>query len=313
MKILVVDDSSIERLFLEHHLGKQGHEVLSAENGTKGLAMFAAAAPDLVLLDMMMPGMDGRETVREMRDLSDEWVPIIFLSGLNRTEDIETALDAGGDDYLVKPFQPKILDAKIRSMQRIAAMRHKLVDANVKLTRLAEVDGLTGLPNRHQMDRKLDDELSRCSRASLPISVILLDVDHFKLCNDTHGHLVGDECLKEVANCLLAQLGRPGDLVARYGGEEFCVVLPDTPHAAAMAMAEQMRKAVADLVMQAAQRTVRLTISLGVMCMVPQPRSQVASLLKQADIALYEAKAGGRNRVCGVETAAPGPDANATP
>jgi diguanylate cyclase (GGDEF)-like protein len=278
MKILVVDDSSIERLYLEHHLGKQGHEVLGAESGAKGLAIFAAAAPDLVLLDMMMPGMDGRETVREMRDLSDEWVPIIFLSGLNRTEDIETALDAGGDDYLVKPFQPKILDAKIRSMQRIAAMRHKLVEANIKLTWLAEVDGLTGLPNRHQMDRKLDDELSRCSRASLPISVILLDVDHFKRCNDSHGHLVGDECLKRVGECLLAELRRPGDLVARYGGEEFCVVLPDTPHAAAMAMAEQMRQAVAGLEMQAGPQVIHLTISLGVTSMVPEPRSVPGSL-----------------------------------
>jgi diguanylate cyclase (GGDEF)-like protein len=297
MKILVVDDSSIERLFLKHHLGKQGHEVLSAENGAQGLAMFAAAAPDLVLLDTMMPDLDGRETARQIRALSDEWVPIIFLSGMDKSEDIEAALDAGGDDYLVKPFQPKILDAKIRSMQRIAAMRHKLVEANIKLTHLAEFDGLTGLPNRRQLDQKLQDELSRCSRTGSPLSVILLDIDHFKRCNDTYGHLNGDECLKSLGKILMAEVRRPGDLVARYGGEEFCVVLPETPLAGSLAIAEQLRQAVAALAIATERGSVRLTVSLGVASAIPQPGSVAADLLKQADAALYRAKAEGRNAV----------------
>lgn len=298
MRILVVEDSSIERLFLKQYLENQGHEVLIAESGVEGVPMFLHTMPDLVLLDMVMPHMDGQETVRKIRALGEEWVPIIFISSLDKTEDIEAALDAGGDDYLVKPFKPKVLDAKIRSMQRIAAMRQKLVEANIKLTHLAKVDGLTGLPNRLHLVQKLDDEFRRCFRACLPLAVILLDIDHFKRCNDTYGHLVGDECLKSVGQCLISELRRPGDLVARYGGEEFCVVLPDTPVAGAMVIAEQLRKAVAAQVLYVPQGTVRLTISLGVAVLESPPSYTVRELLKQADEALYRAKAEGRNAVC---------------
>ncbi len=303
MKILIVDDSAGERMFLKRYLGKQGHEVMSAEDGQEGVAMYAAAAPDLVLLDMMMPDMDGSETVRRMRALSDEWAPIIFLSGLNTTEDIETALDSGGDDYLVKPFQPKILDAKIRSMQRIAAMRRRLVEANAKLTSLAEIDGLTGIANRHRLNQKLHEELMRCARSKLPLSVILMDIDHFKRFNDTYGHLTGDDCLKLVAGCVAAEVRRPADLCARYGGEEFCVVLPETPAAGAMALAEQIRASVAQLRLQTAQGPVSLTISLGVASMVPAPGTDASVLLAQADTALYRAKDSGRNAVCMAEEA----------
>jgi len=297
MKILVVDDSLVERNFLNRHLSRQGHKVLLAENGGWGLAMYEQHAPDLVLLDMVMPDCDGRETVRRMRELSDEWVPILFLSGLGATEDIETALDSGGDDYLVKPFQPKVLDAKIRSMQRIAAMRGRLVEANAKLTSLAELDGLTGIANRRRLDRKLTEEQARCARNRKPLSVVLLDIDHFKKFNDTHGHLTGDECLKLVATCVAAASERPADLMARYGGEEFCAVLPDTPVEGALALAEQMRSSVEQLILQTPQGPVKLTISLGVASVVPgTPEAQGASLLERADGALYQAKQAGRNR-----------------
>ena len=296
MKILIVDDSSGERMFLNRYLGKQGHEVVTAENGAQGVAMYEAAAPDLVLMDMMMPDMDGREVVKRMREMSDEWVPIIFLSGLDASEDIEQALDAGGDDYLVKPFQPKILNAKIRSMARIAAMRGRLIEANEKLTSLAEQDGLTGIPNRRRMDRKMNEELMRCARSKLPLSVILMDIDHFKKFNDTYGHLTGDECLKLVAGCVAAEVRRPADLFARYGGEEFCAVLPETPLEGAMALAEQIRKTVEAQELQTAQGPVRLTISLGVTCVIPAAGTGAASLLEQADGALYKAKQAGRNR-----------------
>ena len=296
MKILVVDDSLVERSYLQRHLGRQGHKVLLADSGGWGLAMYEQHAPDLVLLDMVMPDFDGRETVRRMRALSDEWVPIIFLSGLGGTEDIEAALDSGGDDYLVKPFQPKILDAKLRSMQRIAAMRARLVEANTKLTGLAEMDGLTGIANRRRLDRKLSEELARCARSKLPVSMILLDIDHFKKFNDTYGHLTGDECLKLVAQCVAAEVRRPGDLIARYGGEEFCAVLPETSVEGALLLAEQLRKSVEQLRLQTAQGEVSLTISLGVSGAVPIHITKGAELLELADGALYKAKQAGRNR-----------------
>jgi len=297
MKILVVDDSSIERRFLERYLGKQGHQVLCAENGSLGVAAYAEAQPDLVLLDMSMPDMDGREVVRQLRAQSDEWVPIIFLSGMTRTEDIEEALDAGGDDYLTKPFQPKILDAKIRSMQRIAAMREKLVESNRKLTSLAELDGLTGLPNRRRLDQKLGDELARCARNQAPLSAIMIDIDHFKRFNDTHGHLAGDECLRQVAVSLAAELRRPADLVGRYGGEEFCAVLPETPAAGASSMAEQMRARVSQLKLQTPGGPARVTVSLGVATLVPKVGDNAATIITPADTALYTAKGDGRNLV----------------
>ena len=304
MRILIIEDDAGLRDFLEHYLGERGHEVFAAENGGVGVRMYRQCSPDLVLLDMLMPDMDGREAVRRMRDSNDEWVPVIFISGCNVTEDIESAFDAGGDDYLLKPFNPKILDAKIRSMQRIAQMRQRLVEqagqlraANAELERLAELDGLTGIPNRRRLDRKLEDEISRCARSGAPLSVIMLDIDHFKRFNDTYGHQLGDECLRLVGRTLADQLRRPADLVARYGGEEFCVVLPETPLNGAVAIAELLRRKIARLQLQTPQGPTQLTVSLGVAGVKPQADAPLKALLDEADAALYQAKEEGRNTV----------------
>ena len=297
MKVLIIDDSSSERMFLQLYLQKAGHKVLCAADGASGVSMYAESNPDLVLLDMMMPDMDGRETVRRMRAIKDEWVPVIFLSGLDRSEDIEAALDAGGDDYLIKPFQPKTLGAKMRSMARIAAMRANLVEANAKLKRLAEVDGLTGVSNRFHLDQKMKDEFARCGRSGQALSTILLDIDHFKRFNDTYGHAVGDECLRLVARTIAAEVRRPADLVARYGGEEFCVLLPETPSAGAAVLAETLRQQVAGLTLETPLGPTRLTISLGVATDTPQGQLTPADLLKRSDEALYQAKHAGRNAV----------------
>jgi len=304
MRILIIEDDAGLRDFLEHYLGERGHEVFAAENGGVGVRMYRQCSPDLVLLDMLMPDMDGREAVRRMRDTNDEWVPVIFISGCNVTEDIESAFDAGGDDYLLKPFNPKILDAKIRSMQRIAQMRQRLVEqagqlraANAELERLAELDGLTGIPNRRRLDRKLEDEISRCARSGAPLSVIMLDIDHFKRFNDTYGHQLGDECLRLVGRTLADQLRRPADLVARYGGEEFCVVLPETPLNGAVAIAELLRRKIARLQLQTPQGPTQLTVSLGVAGVKPQADAPLKALLDEADAALYQAKEEGRNTV----------------
>jgi diguanylate cyclase (GGDEF)-like protein len=305
MKILVIDDSGSQRLFLKAYLGKLGHAVTTASDGSEGINVFSSVDPDIVLLDVMMPGIDGYETARVLRAGSDAWVPIIFLSGLNETSDIEAGIDAGGDDYIAKPFDPKVLEAKIRSMTRIAQMRRALVErgeelkaANAALMRLIDVDGLTGIANRRRLDRKLIEEVGRCGRNAEPLAVVLIDIDHFKRFNDTHGHLAGDECLKKVAKVLEESTMRPADLVARYGGEEFCVVLPETGMEGALQVADRLRRAVEDAQIETQEGLAKVTASFGVMAAVPGRNAEVEEWLRQADLALYEAKQGGRNRVC---------------
>jgi len=297
MKILVVEDSSSERIFLRRYLGNQGHEVITAADGASAVRMYGEGNPDLVLLDFGLPDMDGRETVKQLRASTNAWVPIIFLSGKDGTDDIQAALDAGGDDYLVKPFQPKILEAKLRSMGRIAAMRQELVEANEKLRRLAEIDGLTGVANRMQLDKKLADEYSRCARSQQPLSVILLDIDHFKRFNDIYGHATGDVCLKLVAGTIAEAVKRPADLASRYGGEEFCIVLPETSLEGAIALAEDLRAKVAGLRLDTPGGVTTVTVSLGVDCRIPTAEESPAHMLHRADQALYKAKAAGRNAV----------------
>ena len=305
MKILVIDDSGSQRLFLKAYLGKLGHAVTTASDGSEGINVFSSVDPDIVLLDVMMPGIDGYETARVIRAGSDAWVPIIFLSGLNETSDIEAGIDAGGDDYIAKPFDPKVLEAKIRSMTRIAQMRRALVErgeelkaANAALMRLIDVDGLTGIANRRRLDRKLIEEVGRCGRNAEPLAVVLIDIDHFKRFNDTHGHLAGDECLKKVAKVLEESTMRPADLVARYGGEEFCVVLPETGMDGALKVADRLRRTVEEAQIEIQDGLVKVTASFGVMAAVPGRNAQIEEWLRQADLALYEAKQGGRNRVC---------------
>jgi diguanylate cyclase (GGDEF)-like protein len=306
MKILVIDDSASQRLFLKACLGKMGHEVALAADGREGIDLFGASDPDLILLDVMMPGIDGYGTARVIRGTGEQWVPIIFLSGCNETDDIEAGIDAGGDDYLAKPVDPRVLEAKIRSMTRIAQMRRQLVArgeelraANTALMKLIDMDGLTGIANRRRLDRKIEEEIGRCARNHVPLSVVLLDIDHFKRFNDSHGHLAGDECLKAVARALERLVLRPADLVARYGGEEFCVVLPETDCAGAMLVAERIRAGIAALDIDLGEgRQARITASLGVSSEVPSARSLPERLLSGADAALYCAKKGGRDMVC---------------
>jgi diguanylate cyclase (GGDEF)-like protein len=311
MRILVIDDDAGELDFLRHALQELGFEIDIADSGAEGVAMFTRDPPDMVLLDMLMPDMDGLEAARRMRELREAWVPIIFLSGCAASGEIEAAIDAGGDDYLVKPFEIKLLETKIHAMQRIAQMRQKLVEQAAELARLAESDGLTGIANRRRLDTKLSSETNRCARSRLPLSVIMVDIDHFKRFNDAYGHQAGDECLAQVAHTLAAQVHRPSDLVARYGGEEFCVVMPETTAEGAHAIAEQLRQAVAHMSLKTPKGQARMTISLGVASMVPTPVTAPDELVRLADHALYRAKKDGRNtvRVAGGNPAEPLPHA----
>ena len=256
MKALLIEDTLTSATLVSHQLRKIGIEPIVARNGETGIELYQQERPDLILLDIIMPGMDGFEVARRIRQLEQfgEWTPIIFLTARTSDADLEKAISVGGDDYLIKPVSETVLAAKVRAMQRIAQMRfsllvltRKLDDANQELTRLSSLDGLTGISNRRQFDETLLREWRRLGRQGRPLSMLLCDVDYFKQFNDGYGHQVGDECLKAVARTLKDTLRRPADLVARYGGEEFAVILPDTEITGALQVAEAMRSAVEGL------------------------------------------------------------------
>lgn len=308
MKALVIDDTLTSMAVICAQLRKIGIEPISASDGAAGIEAFKTHRPDLVLLDVIMPGLDGYETAKRIRQLErdGEWTPILFLTSRTSDEDLERGIAVGGDDYLVKPVSEIVLTAKVRAMQRIAQMRYSLVvltrrldEANRELIRLSSVDGLTGIANRRQFDEFLTREWSRGIRSGTPLSMLMCDVDFFKQYNDHYGHPAGDECLKTVAKTLQAGVHRPADLTARYGGEEFAVVLPDTDLPGAEQVAEEMRRTLEGLAMPHAGSLLGLvTISIGVACTVPRRESGSAEqLIADADAALYRAKQAGRNRV----------------
>lgn len=309
MKALLIEDTLTSATLVSHQLRKIGIEPIVARNGETGIELYKQEHPDLILLDIIMPGMDGFEVARRIRQLEQfgEWTPIIFLTARTSDADLEKAISVGGDDYLIKPVSETVLAAKVRAMQRIAQMRfsllvltRKLDDANQELTRLSSLDGLTGISNRRQFDETLLREWRRLGRQGRPLSMLLCDVDYFKQFNDGYGHQVGDECLKAVARTLKDTLRRPADLVARYGGEEFAVILPDTEITGALQVAEAMRSAVEGLHIthRYSKGGSVVTISIGVASTTPSRTGSDSSvLLKRADDALYQAKQAGRNRI----------------
>jgi diguanylate cyclase (GGDEF)-like protein len=302
MKILLIDDSPSELLLLRARLRRIGHEIVTATNGETGLQAFIDEKPDLVFLDVIMTGIDGHETARRMRAEEPDWIPIIFLSGQTDSRDIAEGIAAGGDDYLSKPCDPVLLDAKMASMQRIAEMRGRLVDtsrrleeANLALALAAQTDGLTGLGNRRALDEALLRELARSTRSEVPVSLVLVDVDHFKLYNDRYGHLAGDECLKSVALALGRSVRRPADFAGRYGGEEFCLVLPETPATQAIHVAELARQAIKALALPGGLNGSYVTASFGIATSCSPGPAKPDSILGDADHALYAAKHAGRD------------------
>jgi len=308
MKILVIEDSKISLKILCDHIQKMDFSPIPAETGTMGVDLFLKERPDLVLLDIIMPDLDGYEVARQIRQLEipGEWTPIIFLSSLNKDQDIEAGIAAGGDDYLLKPISGIVLAAKIRAMQRIIQMRQsllvltrKLDSANQELKRLTSLDGLTGIPNRRHFDSVLLREWRRAMRTGEELSILMCDIDFFKQYNDTYGHQNGDECLRQIAQTLTHAMDRGGDLVARYGGEEFIAVLPATSLSGASFVAEQMRKAISQLnIAHPGTPFSMVTASFGVASAVAMPETDPQDLVGAADLALYKAKHRGRNRVC---------------
>ena len=307
MKILVVEDSRASRSFLERTLRHLGMDVISADCGYAGIELFRQQKPDLVLLDVILPDLDGFAVARTLRETENpgDWTPIIFLSALTDDADLEKGIAAGGDDYMHKPVSEVVLCAKVRAMQRIIQMRTSLVvltrkldTANQELRRLSSSDGLTGIANRRLFDHTLDLEWRRAKRSNGQIALIMCDVDYFKKFNDTFGHQAGDDCLRQVAQTLQNTLERGGDSVARYGGEEFAIILPNTTLDGARVVADKMRQAVSNLQLPHPLSPHRfVTLSLGVSSSTPSEQDVSQTLIESADRALYAAKNGGRNRV----------------
>ena len=322
MRILVVDDSVDSRLLVRAILAGEGYRdvqlVATAAEAFRLLGLDppdASAAPvDLILLDLLMPGMDGIEACRRINSVERlREVPLILVTGSSEVDSLPAAFAAGAMDYLTKPVNAIELAARVRSalklkdeMDRRKAREadllettRKLEAANEKLLHLSQVDGLTGLANRRRFDEFIDQEWRRMAREKLPLSVIMLDIDHFKRYNDRYGHVSGDDCLRRVAAALQDSLRRPQDLVARYGGEEFAVVLPGTAAAGALHVAEEILTRVAGLALphDASPTAAVVSVSVGVATREPAPPSSPGMAIAAADGALYSAKNAGRNRV----------------
>jgi diguanylate cyclase (GGDEF)-like protein len=310
MKVLVIEDTVTSAHIVCKQLSSMGLTALHAKSGEAGLEMFKRERPDLVLLDIIMPGLDGFEVAHRIRLLEEDgdWTPIIFLTSKADDADLQRAIDVGGDDYLIKPVSAVVLRAKVNAMQRLAQMRESLLiltrrldEANRELQRLSSIDGLTGIANRRCFDERLLREWRHCSRMALPLSLLIIDVDSFKPFNDHYGHQVGDECLKAVARSLEQNTHRSDDLVARYGGEEFAVILPDTMLEGARVVAETMRAGVQALKIGHSWSSVakEVTISIGLAVIIPPRGSEggIGALVRAADDALYQAKEAGRNQV----------------
>jgi len=305
VKILIIDDSHVEHVVIQACLEEFPYTLLFADDGHQGIEMYNKEQPDLILLDVVMSGMDGYEVARRIRSSSESWVPIIFLSGNAAPEDIVIGIEAGGDDYLTKPINKQILNAKVNAMARIAQMRQQLVaisadlqQANKNLERLAVMDGLTGIANRRRFDEMLELNFAIACRTKSPIALLMCDIDQFKRYNDHYGHLQGDECLKTVAAALADQPLRTTDFVARYGGEEFVVILSSTDLPGAIHVAERLCQRIRDLAMphEGIGGQALVTLSIGVAAFTPTRAQTTTELIKQADQRLYYAKEQGRDR-----------------
>ena len=308
LKVMVVEDSKVTMKALCNYLKRMGvSNPLTAETGAEAIALFRKHRPDIVLLDAILPDIDGFDIAKQYRAMEkgDEWAAIIFLTSMDKDEDVARGIEAGGDDYLLKPISEVVLKAKINAMRRLVEMQRALVDvtqelnvANKELQRLSTTDGLTGLSNRRFFDEVSLREWRRCERMKKPMAIVMVDVDHFKKYNDTYGHQGGDECLKSVAAQIARAAPRASDLAARYGGEEFVLVLGETTVDGAKWVANHIRQHVADLNMPHSASSIgHVSVSCGVASLLPIEGMSFDDLLKTADEALYKAKEQGRNTV----------------
>ncbi len=309
-KILVVDDHEDNVEVLRARLESRGYDVEGAMSGQEALDTVSRWVPDLVLLDVMMPDMDGLEVVRRLKaDPGLPFIPVIMQTALDSTERMVAGLEAGADDYVTKPINFAELEARVRSLLRIKKLQQQLADRekelsdmNDKLLEISLTDGLTGVDNRRSLEMRLHEMFEHSLRLHEPVSVVMCDIDHFKKVNDTYGHAVGDAVLKQFAD-ILKQEAREIDRVGRYGGEEFLLLLPGTVLDAAVTFSERLRQRVDAHTFSYEGGTLKKTVSFGVASW-PHPKiNGREAMLKAADDALYVAKETGRNRVVRFDSA----------
>jgi two-component system cell cycle response regulator len=311
-RILVVDDVPDNVEILEARLSSRGYDVQTATNGQEALERVKDGSPHLILLDVMMPGMDGHEVARRVKDDDTlPFIPIILVTALSEAEDVVQGLESGADDYISKPYNFRELEARVRAMLRIKRLQDELDQknrelelVNKRLKKLSITDGLTELFNHRHVHQLLHDEFERSDRTGESIAVVMMDLDRFKSVNDTYGHPTGDVILYETAQ-IIKDTAREIDMPGRYGGEEFIAILPDTGEEAGAHFAERVRQAVEEYVFRDGATEVRMTVSCGVAAFPAPGVDTPEALLKAADNALYQAKHGGRNQVVRASQAAP--------
>lgn len=300
MKVLIVDDDRFQRKLLHNILMHSGYEVVERDDGATAWELLQRDRFPVVITDWLMPGMSGLELISRIRAANFEtYTYIIIVTGLGSKKHVVRGLDAGADDYLIKPVDPEELRARVRIGERILSLEVRLRATLEHLYTLATYDSLTGLLNRRAIYERAQAELDRATREGNSMSLIMLDIDHFKRVNDAHGHLVGDQALRVAAGVLL-QNKRSYDLAGRWGGEEFLLVLPDTTLMDAGVIAERIRKQVEDLRFPLPNgKHMQMTVSLGVSSVsMFDKRPTLGMLIQTADNALFRAKDMGRNIVC---------------
>ncbi len=322
--ILLADDDRISRLLLRKYMEKERYRVIDVTNGKQCLEAYLTVKPDLVMLDALMPVMDGFTCCKQLIQIARnnlklsvadfdtgfslgttmianlwERTPILMITSLDDPESVDQAFEAGASDFLTKPIHWAVLRQRVRRLLQQAQLYKQLEAANQALQQLANMDGLTGVANRRRFDNYLNFQWLSLVPERSPLSLILCDIDFFKLYNDKYGHPAGDMCLQKIGTVLSQTLHNSQDLVARYGGEEFAVIMPHTDVAGAVHIATAMQAKVRELEITHAQSTVsqHVTLSLGVASIIPTYETEPSALILAADKALYQAKAEGRNRI----------------
>jgi diguanylate cyclase (GGDEF)-like protein len=291
-KILVVDDEKMNIIALAQFLKPQ-YEVIVAVDGASAIEAAEKHLPDIILLDIIMPDMNGFDVLLKLKNSAATMnIPVIFLTGLSNAGDEEKGLSLGAVDYITKPFNQSVVKARIKTQL-------KMVDYVRTIEKLCMLDALTGLSNRRGFDTRIDVEWGRAHREKKPLGLIMLDIDKFKRYNDTHGHPQGDILLQAVAEVITKTLNRPADFAARWGGEEFMILLPDTGLEGTVIIAEQIRVNVKDAIVLCADGTkTSTTISLGAESIIPNEDDSSADFINEIDKLLYVAKKNGRNQTC---------------